>query len=67
MINYISFPMRSVLIFYYANELYSITVVISDKTYNSTRKIQWQFAKHVTGMHDIPYHKWLKSIKLYSL
>ena len=30
-------------------------------------KIQRSFTKHITGMHDMSYHEWLKSFGLYSL
>ena len=30
-------------------------------------KIQRSFSKHITGMNDMPYHEWLKSLGLYSL
>ena len=30
------------------------------------QKIQWSFAKHITGMNDMPYHERFKSLRLYS-
>ena len=42
-------------------------VAISDQTYNQLEKIQQSFIKHITGMNDMPYHEWLKTLGLYFL
>ena len=48
----------------YGSELWSPFLI---KHITQLEKIQWSFTKHITGINDMPYHEWLKSIGLYSL
>ena len=32
------------------------------KHISQLEKIQWSFTKHITWMHDMPYHEWLKCL-----
>ena len=49
---------------YYGSQLWSPFLI---KHITQLDKIQRSFTKHITWMNDIPYHKRLKSLGLYSL
>ena len=48
----------------YGSQLWSHILI---KHITQLEKIQRSFTKHITGMNDMPYHEWLKSLRLYSL
>ena len=50
--------------FDYGSRLWSPFLI---KHITQLEKIQRSFTKHITGMNDMPYQEWLKSLGLYSL
>ena len=48
----------------YGSQLWSPFLI---KHITQLEKIQRSFTIHITGMNDMPYHEWLKSLGLYSL
>ena len=48
----------------YGSQLWSPFLI---KHITQLEKIQRSFTKHITGMNDMLYHEWLKSLGLYSL